>query len=43
VVYFQKGDYNKARDEWALAKQLDPSNADAQAGLERIEKLYGGQ
>lgn len=43
VVYFQKSDYNKARDEWTLAKQLDPSNSDAQAGLERIDKLYGGQ
>jgi tetratricopeptide (TPR) repeat protein len=42
VVYFQKGDYSKARDEWSLAKQLDPGNADAQAGLERIEKIYSG-
>ncbi|MBI5631045.1 MAG: hypothetical protein HY921_09190 [Elusimicrobia bacterium] len=44
VIFFQKGDYDKARDEWGLAKQLDPSNSDAQAGLERIEKvLSGGQ
>ncbi len=43
VIYFQKGDYAKARDEWTLAKQLDPSNSDAQAGLDRINKLYGGQ
>lgn len=42
VVYFQKGDYNKAHDEWSLAKQLDPGNSDAQAGLDRIDKLYGG-
>ncbi|OGR84691.1 MAG: hypothetical protein A3J74_06035 [Elusimicrobia bacterium RIFCSPHIGHO2_02_FULL_57_9] len=42
VIFFQKGDYDKARDEWNLAKKLDAANADAQAGLERIEKLYGG-
>ena len=41
MVYFQKGDYEKARDEWLLAKQLDPTNADAEAGLEHIDKLYG--
>jgi Tfp pilus assembly protein PilF len=43
VIYFQKGDYVKARDEWTLALQLDPGNSDAKAGLERIEKLYGGK
>lgn len=42
VIFFQKGDYDKARDEWNLAKQLDPSNSDALAGLERIDKLYSG-
>ncbi len=42
VIYFQKGDYVKARDEWTLALQLDPGNSDAKAGLDRIEKLYGG-
>ena len=42
VIFFQKGDYDKARDEWNLAKQLDPGNSDPQTGLERIEKLYGG-
>ncbi len=42
VIFFQKGDYEKARDEWSLALQLDPSNSDAKAGLDRIEKLYGG-
>ncbi len=41
VISFQKGDYNKARDAWTLAKQFDPGNADAEAGLERIDKLYG--
>ncbi len=43
MIFYQKGDYAKAKDEWTLAKQLDPGNSDALAGLERIEKLYGGQ
>lgn len=41
MVYYQKGDYEKARDEWLLAKQFDPANTDAEAGLVRLEKLYG--
>jgi tetratricopeptide (TPR) repeat protein len=41
VISYQKGDYEKARDKWLHAKQLDPSNADAAQGLEKIEKLYG--
>ena len=40
VIFYQKGDYDKARDKWFHAKQLDPSNSDAIAGLEKIEKLY---
>lgn len=39
MIYFQKGDYLKARLEWKLALTLDPSNADAQAGLDRLDKL----
>ena len=42
VIFFQKGDFDKARDEWNLSIQLDPSNSDAKAGLERIEKLFSG-
>lgn len=41
IVFFQKGDYEKARAEWLEARRLDPANKDAVAGLERIEKLYG--
>ncbi|MFA6316978.1 MAG: radical SAM protein, partial [Elusimicrobiota bacterium] len=41
VLYFQKGDYVKARDEWRLALRLDPGNADAQSGLKRIDFIYG--
>lgn len=43
VIFFQKGDYEKAKNEWSLALQLDPGNSDAKSGLDRIEKLYSGQ
>lgn len=41
MIFFQQGNYDKAREKFLHAKQLDPSNADAIQGLERIEKLYG--
>ena len=41
VVYYQKGDYEKARKEWKDSLRLDPNNQEAKAGVERIEKLYG--
>ena len=41
VIYYQKGDYEKARRVWNEAVRLDPGNADAKAGLERIEKITG--
>jgi tetratricopeptide (TPR) repeat protein len=41
MILFQQGNYEKARDQFMRAKQLDPSNIDAIGGLERIEKLYG--
>jgi tetratricopeptide (TPR) repeat protein len=41
VIFYQKGDFEKARDKWLRAKQLDPGNIDAVTGLEKIEKLYG--
>ncbi len=40
IIAFQKGDYQEARRQWTLAKQMDPSNSDAQAGLERIDQIY---
>jgi len=44
LKYFQNANYEKARDEWTIAKQLDPENSDAAAGLKRIEQtLAGGQ
>ncbi len=41
MILFQQGNYEKARDQFMRAKQLDPGNIDAVGGLERIEKLYG--
>lgn len=45
VIYYQKGDYVKARQSWQKAKDLAPvgseSAKDATAGLERINTLYG--
>ncbi len=42
IKHFQSANYDKARDEWTIAKQLDPGNADADAGLKRIEQLLSG-
>ncbi|MCK5106890.1 MAG: hypothetical protein KAQ76_04945 [Elusimicrobiales bacterium] len=42
LKYFQNSDYEKAKNEWIIAKQLDPENADAQAGLKRIEDILSG-
>ena len=44
LKYFQDSNFDKARDEWTIAKQLDPDNSDAATGLKRIEQvLAGGQ
>ncbi|MCK5583902.1 MAG: hypothetical protein KAI33_08930, partial [Elusimicrobiales bacterium] len=42
LKYFQNSDYAKAKNEWTIAKQLDPENADVQAGLKRIENILSG-
>ncbi|MDA8244500.1 MAG: hypothetical protein M0025_10335 [Elusimicrobia bacterium] len=42
LKYFQNSNYEKARDEWTIAKQLDPGNADTAAGLKRIEQILAG-
>ncbi len=35
IIYFQKGDYGKAKEEWEQCKTLDPSNSDCDTGLKR--------
>ena len=42
IKSFQNSNYDKARDEWTIARQLDPGNADAAAGLKRIESILSG-
>jgi len=42
IVFFQQGNYEKAREKAQEAKDLDPSNPDAAGLLDRINKLYGG-
>lgn len=41
MIFMQQNNYEKARESFQRAKQLDPGNIDAAQGLERIEKLYG--
>jgi tetratricopeptide (TPR) repeat protein len=42
LKFFQNSNYEKARDEWTIARQLDPANADAATGLKRIEQILSG-
>ncbi|OGR95787.1 MAG: hypothetical protein A2016_07670 [Elusimicrobia bacterium GWF2_62_30] len=42
LKYFQNSNYEKARSEWTVARQLDPENADAASGLKRIEQILAG-
>ena len=41
LIYYQKGDYGRARAEWRKSVELDPGNSDAQAGLRRVGTLSG--
>ncbi len=45
VIYYQKGDYEKAKAAWLKAKKLAPAGSesakDAEAGLSKIALLYG--
>jgi hypothetical protein len=41
MVFFEKGDYEKALKEWELARELDPEDRDVAAGLARVRKLLG--
>lgn len=42
LKFFQNSNYEKARSEWTITKQLDPDNNDAGAGLKRIEQILAG-
>ena len=47
VIYFQKGDYPKARAAWSRTKALAPKGSDAandaQAGLDKLDQLEAGK
>lgn len=36
---FNQDDYERAREAWTIAKQLDPGNSDADLGLRKVEEL----
>ncbi len=38
---FNQDDYERAREAWIVAKQLDPGNTDADLGLRKVEELTG--
>lgn len=42
VKYFQNADYERARDEWRAALKADPANAEAAAGLRRVQQVLSG-
>lgn len=42
MKYFQNADYERARDEWRAALKLDPANAEAAAGLRRVQQVLAG-
>lgn len=41
IIYYQRGDFEKARDEWGACLRLDPVNSDCATGLQRIDQSYG--
>jgi hypothetical protein len=41
IIFYQKGDYERARDEWQRCSQLDVTNSDCVTGLQRIDQTYG--
>lgn len=41
VIYFQQKNFEKAREEFTLALQLDPTNLDAATFLKRIQQQLG--
>lgn len=39
LAHFQNNDYERARTEWTIARQLDPTNPDVEEGLKRLDEL----
>jgi tetratricopeptide (TPR) repeat protein len=40
IIYFQKQNYAKAREEWKECRALDPGNDDCATGLRRLDSTY---
>ena len=40
MIHYQKGEYERARESWTQCKNLDPTNSDCVAGLQRIENQF---
>lgn len=43
ILHYQKGELEKARKEWTLCRDQDPTNMDCHTGLLRIARQYGGK
>ncbi len=43
LSYFNIGNFESARQEWQAAVELNPENADASAGLKKIEAQYSNR
>ena len=43
LAAFRENNYEKAREEWHAALQLDPENSNAALGLKNIEQKYSNR
>ena len=43
IQYYSQGNYDKAKEEWETAPQLNPEYSDPAVGLKRIEAQYGSK
>lgn len=43
ISYYNEGNYERAKQEWQAALQLNPENSDASLGIKRIEAQYSNR
>ena len=43
LAAFSEGNYEKAKEEWQAALNLNPENSDASLGLKRVEEKYSNR
>jgi tetratricopeptide (TPR) repeat protein len=41
LVFYTRGEYQQAKQEWESALAADPNNEDAKVGLKRVRQLLG--